>query len=116
MLADENTKLLRDLLIWTRASAFAGVENMLARALPDIRSRTAYQATDGIRSSKEIMAASGMGFSKLTELWTRSVAMGLMEDLANGKRKRLFDLRDFGLIESVDQPAAPFAGVNDARD
>jgi len=90
--------ILREILIWTKANAYQNVELLLRRALPDEKSRIAYQLTDGSRKVKEIQSAASIGSATIARLFDRCVAMGLMEEVEPGKRHRLFDLDHFDMM------------------
>lgn len=94
---DEATAILKEMLKWIRAGSFSQVEHMLLTALPDSRKRIAYQAIDGSHTIDNVKKAAGMGYKAVNDLIDRCIAMGLMEKV-DGKPRRSFDLRDFGLL------------------
>jgi len=94
--------VLTDIRTWIRAAAHAPVKTLLEEALPDAKSRAAYQMFDGNASADQVRVACKMSPNALVALANRCAAMGLMETNAEKKRIRLFDLRDFGLIGSSD--------------
>jgi len=96
---DKVLALLTDIRNWTRAASYASVKALLQEALPDAKSRAAYQMLDGTSSREEVRTACKMSPNALLALAQRCIAMGLMEENAEKKRVRLFDLRDFGLLE-----------------
>ena len=71
---------------------------MLEEALPDAKSRAAYQMFDGSASVDQVRIACKMSPNAVVALAARCVAMGLMEVKDDKKRARLFDLKDFGLL------------------
>jgi hypothetical protein len=83
---------------WIRAAAHRPVQALLEEALPDARSRTAYQMFDGTMSIDQVRTACKMSPNAVVALTARCVALGLMEANAEKKRVRLFDLKDFGLV------------------
>lgn len=91
--------VLTDIRNWTRAASYASVKTLLQEALPDAKSRAAYQTLDGTVSMDQVRAACKMSPNALLALANRCAAMGLMEVNADKKRVRLFDLGDFGLLE-----------------
>jgi hypothetical protein len=95
--------LLTDIRNWTRAASYADVKALLVDALPDEKSRSAYQMMDGNSSRDEIRIKCKMSPNALLALGERCIAMGLMELRPDKKRVRLFDLRDFGLIHDVNE-------------
>jgi hypothetical protein len=97
-------EVLTEIRNWTRAASFASVKTLLETALPDVRSRTAYQMLDGNFSVEQVRVACKMSPNGVVALAQRCTAMGLMEVKDDKKRVRLFDLADFGLIDSDEQP------------
>lgn len=90
--------VLTDIRNWIRAAAYRPVQSMLEEALPDVKSRAAYQMFDGTVSVDQVRTACKMSPNAVVALTARCVAMGLMDANADKKRVRLFDLNDFGLI------------------
>lgn len=97
-------EVLTEIRNWTRAASFASVKTLLEAALPDPKSRTAYQMLDGTSSIEQIRVACKMSPNGVVSLAQRCTAMGLMEAKDDKKRVRLFDLADFGLVDSDEQP------------
>src|ERR1043166_4379175 len=96
--------ILTDIRNWTRAASFTSVKHLLAEALPDEKSRAAYQMLDGTTSIDQVRIACKMSPNSLVALAQRCTSMGLMEVNGDKKRARLFDLHDFGLVDSDAQP------------
>ncbi len=94
--------VLREIRNWIRAAAHGPVKTLLEAALPDKKSRTAYQMFDGMVSVEQVRAACKMSPNAVVALTSRCVAMGLMEARPDKKRVRLFDLNDFGLFCEID--------------
>jgi hypothetical protein len=102
---DENVLgVLKEILNWTRASSFHSVKALLQEALPDAKSRAAFQMMDGTKSVDQVRTACKMSPNGLIALAQRCTAMGLMEMNGDKKRLRLFDLADFGLIDEDEKP------------
>ena len=102
-MSDEKViELLTDIRNWTRAASYASVKALLEEALPDGKSRAAYQMMDGT-STREIQTACKVSPNTLVALGERCTAMGLMELGPDKKRIRLFDLRDFGLLSETKE-------------
>lgn len=89
---------------WVRAAAYPNVKRLLEEALPDSKSRRAYQMADGKSSRDSICKAIKLGKSTFQSLQQKCVALGLMAE-SDGKRYRLFDLQDFGLLDAGEQSA-----------
>jgi hypothetical protein len=83
---------------WIRAAAHGPVKILLEAALPDSKSRMAYQMLDGSVSMDQVRIACKMSPNALVALASLCTSMGLMEVNQDKKRVRLFDLSDFGLI------------------
>lgn len=97
--SDDNLlEVLTDIRNWIRAAAHGPVKNLLEAALPDAKSRAAYQMFDGNASVEQVRVACKMSPNAVVALATRCAAMGLMGLTADKKRLRLFDLSDFGLL------------------
>ena len=103
--SDENLlAVLMDIRNWIRAAAHRPVQAVLEEALPDAKSRAAYQMFDGTVSVDQVRTTCKMSPNAVVALTARCVAMGLMEANADKKRVRLFDLNDFGM--TPDDPKA----------
>ena len=95
-------EVLVEIRNWIRAAAHDPVKRLLETALPDARSRTAYQMLDGNASMDQVRIACKMSPNALVALANRCASMGLMEVNQDKKRVRLFDLADFDLIGASD--------------
>lgn len=95
--------ILADIRNWVRAASYGSVKTLLEAALPDAKSRLAYQMMDGTTSMEQVRVACKMSPNALVALAQRCTSMGLMEVKDDKKRRRLFDLSDFGLINSSEQ-------------
>jgi hypothetical protein len=96
--------VLTDIRNWTRAASYRSVKALLEEALPDAKSRAAYQMLDGAATIEQVRVACKMSPNGLVALAQRCTAMGLMEAKDDKKRVRLFDLSDFGLLTNDGQP------------
>lgn len=103
---DKILGVLTDIRNWTRAASYSSVKTLLEKALPDSKSRAAYQMLDGTASIEQVRVACKMSPNGLVALAQRCTAMGLMEAKGDKKRVRLFDLADFSLVNSGEQPDA----------
>lgn len=90
--------LLTEIRNWVRAAAYPTVKELLKEALPDAAMRQAYQMCDGKNTRDAICKTCKIGKSTLPEMQDRCLALGLMKE-TDGKKIRLFDLRDFCLLE-----------------
>lgn len=100
-MSDTNAALLatmQEIRNWVRAAAYPSVKKLLEEALPDAKSRQAYQMSDGKTSRDAICKSQKMSPSTFQSLQQRCVALGLMAE-SDGRRYRLFNLKDFGLLE-----------------
>ena len=91
---------ITEIRTWIRAATYPSVKSLLEVALTDEKSRTAYQALDGTASLEQVRVRVKLSPHTLGELTQRLVAMGLMEVTKDNRRRRLFDLHDFLLVES----------------
>jgi hypothetical protein len=102
---DKLLAVLTDIRNWIRAASFQSVKTLLEKALPDSKSRDAYQMLDGNVSMEQVRISCKMSPNVLVALAQKCEAMGLMETNEDKKRVRLFDLADFGLLHE-DKPTA----------
>lgn len=93
--------VLTDIRTWIRAAAYSNVKTLLQEILVDGQSRQAYQMCDGANSRDTICKVCRMGKNTLPALQSRCIASGLMMD-KDGRKIRLFDLTDFGLLDAVE--------------
>jgi hypothetical protein len=99
---DKLLEVLVEIRNWIRAAAYGSVKSLLEAALPDTKSRAAYQMFDGTASIEQVRVACKMSPNAVVALATRCTAMGLMGLTADKKRLRLFDLNDFGLLAAEE--------------
>lgn len=90
-------EVLVEIRNWIRAAAYGPVKTLLEVALPDSKSRMAYQMLDGSASIDHVRTACKMSPNALVALANRCTSMGLMGINEDKKRVRLFDLADFAL-------------------
>lgn len=89
--------VLTDIRNWTRAASYRSVKTLLEEALPDSKSRSVYQMSDGAKTAEQIRIACKVSPNYVVSLTQKCVSMGIMEQRPDKKRVRLFDLSDFGL-------------------
>lgn len=110
---DLNTKILQELLTWTRVGFYSSVKQMLGDVLNTDNKRLAYQLADGKMSKEAIRSEAAIGTDSLTDLYQTCVNLGLMEVTQDNKRIRLFDLTNFGLdpnLEAIKKKGASGGG------
>ena len=90
--------VVTDLRNWIRAATHGSVKITLETGLPTEKARTAYQMSDGKSSVADIQRACKMSPNDVIALQKRCVSLGLMEITSGNRRRRLFDLQDFGLV------------------
>jgi hypothetical protein len=95
--------VLTDIRNWIRAASHASIKALLEEALPDAKSRAAYQMMDGTTTVEQIRVACKMSPNAIVALAQRWTAMGLMEVSEDKRRVRLFDPVDFGLMADSNQ-------------
>lgn len=94
-----NHEVLVEIRNWIRAASHATVARTLSEALPDAKSRSAYQLLDGTASMEQVRVKCKMSPNVLLALANKCTSLGLMELTVDKRRKRLFDLRNFELID-----------------
>jgi len=104
MMQKQTDEQLLDVLVeirnLMRVAAREPVKAALEAALPDEKSRSAYQMFDGSTSIQQVRTACKMSPNAVVALAGRCTSMGLMEVTKENKRIRLFDLNDFALLEA----------------
>ncbi len=95
--------VVTDIRNWIRAASHGSVKALLETALHDTKARTAYQMSDGKTSIANIRGQCKMSPNDVIALQARCVSLGLMEVTAENRRRRLFDLKDFGLFGSNEE-------------
>lgn len=95
---DKTLATLLEIRNWIRAAAHRPVREALEEALPDAKSRAAYQMLDGKASIEHVRTACKMSPNAVVGLAARCVSAGLMELSTDNRKARLFDLADFGLL------------------
>ena len=98
---EEILKVLNDLLVWTRVGVYHTAKAMLMDVLNTDKKKIAYQLADGSRSGESIRIEVRMGPNDLSDLFKQCISVGLMALAEGGKRRRLFDLTDFGLLPAM---------------
>ncbi|MET3899448.1 hypothetical protein ABIB57_003403 [Devosia sp. UYZn731] len=103
-------EVLVDMRNWLRVAIRGPVKAALETALPDEKSRAAYQMFDGSTSAEQVRVACKMSPNAVVALASRCTSLGLMEPTVEKKSIRLFDLSDFGLLAST---ASSKSGANE---
>lgn len=94
---DELLTVMNEILTWTRVGFYGAAKKMLEDVLNSDKKRLAYQAADGTRSGESIRVEFKMSPNDVSDLFKVCTQLGLMEQGEAGKRRRLFDLSNFGL-------------------
>jgi len=95
-------EVLVEMRNWLRVAVREPVKSALVAALPDTKSRAAYQMLDGNASFEQVRVTCKMSPNAVVALAARCTSMGLMEVTPDKKRVRLFNLQDFGLQSSIE--------------
>ena len=99
---DERTEILLELLAWTKIGFYGTAKSMLKDVLDTDSKRAAYQLTDGQNTNEMIRTQAQIGSNTLNDLFKHCLNLGLMEKDKDGRRRRLFDLANFGLMPEVE--------------
>jgi adenylate cyclase class IV len=94
----DTLRVLNDILVWTKVGFYATAKAMIIDVLNSDKKKLAYQAADGKRSGDSIRLEMKMSPNDLSDLFKLCTSVGLMEQIEGGKRRRLFDLANFGLL------------------
>lgn len=102
---NEQTKLLREILIWIKFAGMKGVKEHLQSTLKKDQHKIVYQLSDGNKTIAEIHEISGVSVGAISGYWKKWFKLGLGEKISvmGGDRfKRSFDLEDIGI--EIPQP------------
>lgn len=91
-------EVLVEMRNWLRVAIREPVKAALEAALPDTKSRAAYQMFDGSASVEQVRVACKMSPNAVVALANRCTSRGLMTLSSEKKRIKLFDLADFDLV------------------
>lgn len=100
---DQALPILSEILVWTKVGFYGTAKQMLADVLSSDKKKLAYQLADGTRTGESIRTEVKMSPNDLSDLFKQCTNLGLMKVCEGGKRERLFDLSNFGLLPAVQQ-------------
>ena len=96
---DELTRLMKELVKWTR---FSGKQQLKAMILENLKSDTeklVYELSDGERSVREIEELTKVSKSRVGSYWEKWLALGIVEESERfqGRMKHICSLDEIGL-------------------
>jgi hypothetical protein len=97
---DRMIELLEELVKWTKVRSLPRVKELLLSILKNPEEMTAYQASDGERSGREVGERANVGQTTVARWWKTWIRAGIAEPVSvqRGERaKRIFSLDDFGI-------------------
>ena len=97
---DEQTKLLQEILKWTRFAGIKGVKEQLEMTLDTEPKRMVYHLSDGSKTISDVNKITGVSTGSISGYWRKWATLGLGEktSVKGGERfVRAFDLEDFGI-------------------
>lgn len=97
----EELFVLKEILKWTKVSAYSSVETVLRAFLQNEQDRMIYSLSDGVNTVKDIKERAKAGQSRVYKVWKSGISNGTMEKRPDGKIVALFDLNDFGMSGGV---------------
>lgn len=92
---------MRDLL---KAGFHNDIRSLLEDTLDTDKKRLAYQSTNGQLGAKDIGKLLSISDNTVRQMWDTSIRRGLIMALPAGKRRRIFDLADYGLLPEKAVP------------
>jgi hypothetical protein len=93
---DDSTKILGELLKWTKVTSYKAVKATLEEALVKEDERLIYHLSDGTRTGVEISQATGINPARISILQSSWTKLGLLFKGTKAYEKQ-FLLEDFGL-------------------
>jgi hypothetical protein len=97
---NEQTKLLKEILIWIKFAGMKDVKAHIESTLKSDQQKIVYQLSDRSKTIAEINGLSGASVGAISGYWKKWVKQGLgeTESVMGGDRfKRSFDLEDIGI-------------------
>ncbi len=91
---------LKDLLKWTKITAYGDVKKILESTLDSEIKRTIYYLSDGENNQDDIVDKGNVGAGTVSKYWKEWEKIGIGESIPvkRGTRfKRIFALEDFGI-------------------
>ncbi len=98
---------LREQTRWLRLLVIQNLRPQLASALPTESQRQVYALSDGVRTTREIATAAGVGAATVSRWWAQWVRQGLMvaSETYNGRWGHLATIEEIGLGAVIDRQA-----------
>lgn len=87
-------------LKWIRLSGMSQLKTIFEQNMKTIEEKLAYELSDGERSTRDIEKLTGIGRTKIGDLWKKWYRIGLMERSTKYEGKRMarsFSLQDVGM-------------------
>jgi len=100
MSADEQIRLLREILKWIRFAGAKEVGDVLVRALDSKQKRLVYHLSDGERGAVQIGEAANISDRTVRRYWESWARLGIVDSMKvrGGERyMKSFELEDFGI-------------------
>ena len=105
-LLQEISLSIQELVRLTRIMSYPTVKQLLETALDTDQKRSVYQHLDGIKTVSSIQKQTGVNSRYISEWGQEWEKIGIVESSTiserKGRRQKLFDLSNFGLLESED--------------
>lgn len=92
-------ELLKELVNWTRASAYTNIRATLVANLDTEEKVRVYRLTDGEKRTRQIQATTGVNKDQVSRYWRAWERAGIAVTVpgTRGRRRALFSLEDFGM-------------------
>ena len=103
----DQMNLLKEMNGWLRLLGMKQLVGTIKLVLNDPKKISAYQHSDGERTTREIESLTGLNKNSVSDLWEKCVSGGLGEykTASGGRRfKKIFDLETLGLIQTPRKP------------
>lgn len=103
MSTNEIKKLIeinREILRWIKISNVSKVKEVLENALDTPEKRIAYEASDGVATSRKVAKIAGVGLSTISAWWNNWYDIGIAEPISvqrGSRAQKIFNLKSFNL-------------------
>jgi hypothetical protein len=98
---------LREQTKWLRFLALRSLPDVLDATLKESVQRTAYELSDGTRSTRAIGELAGVSPKTISNWWQRWASVGIATTDASGRGTRIASLRSLGIDVELPAEARP---------
>lgn len=113
----EMLRLQSELVKWVKVTSYQAAKDALMGALDTDKKKIVYHLSHGEAGTQDIQALTGVNVRFVSEWWRAWEKIGIMEETSEvrGRRRKLFELEDFGIEVPVLPSEASLEGGSGSR-